>query len=292
MSSSSLSQEQLLDLENKAIEAAIASRWPEAIQFNASILEKKNDYVPALLRAGFAFLQLKKYSSALEYYKRVLKIQPQNTIAIDYVEKIKLQKAAKKSSSPSVVLDPTIFVETPGKTKVVTISQLGQKQVLATLVVGEELRLEIRKRHVEVRTQEGEYIGILPDDIGVRLIYFMEHGSIYSAHVQDASLSRVVVFIREIKKGKKVERMTSFPVDIPGSIAKVMAQSASEEEKENVREHDKVLSDALSDDEIDNEEQDKDAEDELIHELEDDQKTDDTETEMLGIETEEPEEEE
>jgi len=62
-----------------------------------------------------------------------------------------------------------------------------------------------------VRTQHDEFIGNLPDDISKRLSYFIKNDSDYSTHIKEISLTDVVIFIREIVKGKKVNQYPSFP---------------------------------------------------------------------------------
>ena len=286
------------NLENQAVDAAIRGDWAKAVEANAEMLKKNKENIPTLLRLGFAYLQLKKYDESLTIYKRVLKIQPQNAIAGDYVEKIDLRKKdTKVGSTTSVILDSNIFIELPGKTKAVSLSQLGQKSTLAKLMIGEEVYLFIRKHHVEIRTESDEYIGVLPDDVGVRLMYFLENESEYQIYIQEATLSNIIVFIREISKGKKVERLVSFPVDIPGSISKVQAyqqQKRDEDQQDEKPENPeaKVAQKEVLEEDVVEAEDEKDddvLDNELLKDLETDQKP---ETEILGIETDQEEEEE
>jgi tetratricopeptide (TPR) repeat protein len=198
----------LKKLEHDAIDFALSSNWAGALESNIEILSSFPQNVPALLRAGFASFQLKSLTESQKYYQKVIDLQPQNPIASEYIEKIQVMLDNHSPTSKSVSsIDPSIFVEYPGKTKLATLSQLGQKNVLAKLVVGDQVLLAVRKRHVEARTSTDEYIGILPDDIGTRLIYFIEHESAYTAHIHSSNMSSVAIFIREIQKGKKVDRM-------------------------------------------------------------------------------------
>ncbi|MFO0704276.1 MAG: tetratricopeptide repeat protein [Patescibacteria group bacterium] len=285
------------DLENQAVDAAIRADWESAVDANKQIIDISKNNVQAHLRLGFAYLQCKKLNLSLDHYKKVLAIQPQNMIAADYVEKIKLQKSEHKKPSETnkLVLNPQTFVELPGKTKSVGLIQLGQKNVLASLIVGEQVYLSIRKRHVEIRTESGEYAGILPDDVGTRLMYFLENDSVYHVFVQEATLNNVSVFIREISKGKKVEKMASFPLDIPGSLSRVIAQQHQDEidGKKGSNSADSDKSDPLIPETglEDDEEEDDDDEmgDDLIKDLGEDDKN---EADLLGIETDEDEDEE
>ena len=125
----------------------------------------------------------------------------------------------------------------PGKTRTVSLVNLGQKQVLAKLSIGEKVELKIRKRRVEARTEKGEYIGALPDDLSKRLILFMNAGSKYVAYIKDASLKEIILFIKEISKGRKVARFISFPDDMRKNIEyleKIL--EGKEEEGEEIKE--------------------------------------------------------
>ena len=284
--------QELQQLENAAVDAAICANWLDAIEINKKIVSAQKNDVQAYLRLGFAYLQMQKLNNALEQYKAVLAIQPQNMIAAEYAEKIKLQKTDhKKTTGVKLLLDPQTFVELPGKTKSVSLNQLGQKNILASLIVGEQVYLSIRKRHVEIRTESGEYAGILPDDVGTRLMYFLENDSVYHVFVQEATLNTVSVFIREITKGKKVEKMASFPVDIPGSLSRVIAQQHQDEvdNKKGGQYQDK--NDPLSSDTglEDDEDEDDDMSDDLLKDVGDEDKN---EASLLGIETDEDEDEE
>lgn len=288
----------LQQIESQAVDSAIRGDWDKAAQLNTQILRKFKGNIPALLRLGFAYLQMNKYVQSLAAYRLVLKLQPQNSIAGEYVEKIELRKKHSPGAPrTNLVLDSNIFIELPGKTKAVTLGQLGQKSVLAKLMVGEEVYLFIRKHHVEIRTESDEYIGVLPDDVGVRLMYFLENESEYTVYIQEASLNNIIVFIREMSKGKKVEKLVSFPVDIPGSISKVMAfqqqkrdENQHQEKPENPET--KVAQKEHDEEDVTDSDDDKDddvLENELLKDIESDQKP---ETEILGIETDEEEEEE
>jgi tetratricopeptide (TPR) repeat protein len=287
----------LQNLESSAVDAAIRGDWEKAVELNTAILKKNKDNIPSLLRLGFAYLQLKKYDQSLAIYNRVLKSQPQNAIAADYVEKIDLRrKNTSTNQAASIMLDSNIFIELPGKTKAVVLSQLGQKTALARLMIGEEVYCVIRKHHVEIRSESDEYIGVLPDDVGVRLMYFLENESEYRIFIQEATLSNIIVFIREISKGKKVEKLVSFPLDIPGSISRVMAyqqqkRDAEQQDEKPENPETKVIQKEVIEEDSPEEEEDKDdvLDNELLKDLETDQKP---ETEILGIETEEEEEEE
>ncbi len=153
----------------------------------------------------------------------VLKIQTENQIALDHLDRITIlvNKDSKKIAKREIKFDPSLFLEVSGKTKSVTLINLGQKNILAQLLVGEEIVIKPKKIKAEIRTKNNEYVGSLADDLSKRIFLFTKAGSEYSCFIKEVSLNRVVVFIREDKKGKKVARYTSFPKNIQTNMMNV-----------------------------------------------------------------------
>lgn len=205
-------------LEKQAIEAAISSNWENAVKLNQQILKSEKKNVDALLRLGFANIQLGKIRVAKKHYKKALSLQPGNLAIQESLERIKILESKRVNRSKNVNLNPYLFLDSPGKTKTVTLVNCGQKSVLARLTIGQELSLMVKKRRVEVRTKEGDYVGCLPDDISKRLTIFIKAGSVFGAFVKESNLKQTVVFLKEEKKGKKVLKYVSFPVNIQSNM--------------------------------------------------------------------------
>lgn len=203
-------------LNQQAIDAAIAQRWEEAVTLNKKILTADPHKLEPHLRLGFAYLQLEDMKLAKRFYQKALKIQAKNPVALENLERISILEGSttKNPIKTKATLSPSLFLEVPGKTKSVSLVNLGQKNHLAELDIGEAVLLKTKKRKIEVRTTDGDYIGYLPDDLSKRLIFFMDAKSEYSAYVKEASQSRVVIFIREDKKGARVAHHSSFPTNI------------------------------------------------------------------------------
>lgn len=201
-------------LEQQAIDAAIANNWENAIEINNRIISADEKNLAAILRLGYAYLQSGRAKEAEAAYKKALTLQPKNQIAMQNLERAKFlagQKGDKNSVGEKKNLDPSLFLDVPGKTKTVQLVNLGQKSHLAELSIGHELELKVKKRKIEVRTLSGNYIGALPDDVSKRIIYFIEEGSIYKTYTKEASLTKITVFIKEFSKGATVENFISFP---------------------------------------------------------------------------------
>lgn len=204
--------------EKQAIEAAMRSDWEKAIKLNEQILKSEKKNVDAYLRLGFANMQAGKIRVAKKHYKKALLIQPGNLAIQESLERIKILESKRVNRLKNVNLDPYLFLDSPGKTKTVTLVNCGQKSVLARLTIGQELSLLVKKRRVEVRTKEGDYVGCLPDDISKRLTIFIKAGSVFQAFVKESNLKQTVVFLKEFKKGKKVTKYISFPINIQANM--------------------------------------------------------------------------
>ena len=199
-------------LEQQAIEAAMDSNWELTVALNKKIIKIIPDEIAAHQRLGYALLQTNKLKEAAAQFNTVLKIQPKNNIAEDHLEKIGILMEKKKlRHTHSTKYNSELFLDIPGKTRTIKLVKLGKKEDLAGLNVGEEIILKEKRRKLEARSRNDEYIGCLPDDISKRISYFIQEGSEYRAYIKTADLTEVDIFISEILKGKRVEEYPSFP---------------------------------------------------------------------------------
>ncbi|MFA5136467.1 MAG: tetratricopeptide repeat protein [Patescibacteria group bacterium] len=222
-------------LEQQAIDAAMNLQWKQAIDLNNQIIKLDAKNESANLRLGFVYLQQKDIVKAKKYYSKALKLQPRNSVAISNLERIKVLEKAKmrKPGDAIISFDPDLFLEMAGKTKVVGLTNLGQKDILARLTIGEPVELKVKKRRVEVRTVNGDYIGTLPDDLSKRLMFFIKAKSIYVTYIKESTLTRVIVFIKEEKKGKAVYHQISFPQNIQKKLDDTILPTDDKEEIES-----------------------------------------------------------
>lgn len=242
--------ENIETLEKLAIDLALKQQWLDAIKLNKKILKIDSKNVSAYLRLAFAYLQLNKIDEAKKTYRKLLKIQPGNLIANENLEKIAVleeKKIKKFDRHGTLYLDPDVFLEIPGKTAVVQLINLGQKNILAQLNVGQKLILRIRKRKIEARTENNQYVGFLPDDISRRLIFFIKAKSRYSCYIKEIGLKKVVVFIKEEEKGEKVSKFISFPKNLQSNI-EALKQTETDGENELVdKEKDDIIVNEIED---------------------------------------------
>lgn len=235
-------------LEQRAVDAAVHADWETAANLNREILTHDEQNLSASLRLGFAYMQLKKFTQARTFYNKALALQPSNLIAQENLEKIKLLRSQEPTETNKIILNPSLFLEIPGKTKSITLVNLGQRDILAGLVIGQEVRIKPKKRKIEIRTDSDEYIGTLPDDISRRLLVFIEADSEYSAFIKEATLNKVVIFMREDKKGGKMHAHISFtqsiqPEALPEATTDTEDGEAHEEEDE--KDHIEAMAETL-----------------------------------------------
>lgn len=236
-------------LENQAIDAAINLDWKTAIATNKKILKEAKLDLNCLLRLAFAYMQSGDFTNAKKTYKQVLKIQSENQIAHEHLERIEIleKKGGKGTILRENKFDPNLFLEIPGKTQATTLLNPGQKNILAQLTVGVQVIIKPKKVRAEIRTTKNEYIGVLPDDLSKRLSLFIKAGSEYGCFIKEVSITKVVIFIREEKKGKKVAKFSSFPKNVQSNMGRM---GSDEEGKPGHEEDEDISGDAVSDNEL------------------------------------------
>lgn len=229
--------EEVDTLETQAIDAAIQANWQRAIELNSQILELDRKNIQALLRIAFSYLQTGDYAQSKKEYHKALRLQPKNSVAHQYLEKIEILEQGKTKPQTKTAFDPHLFIESFGKTKMTSLTNLGQKQILASLSIGQQMQLKIKRRRVEIRTDLDEYVGTLADDISKRLILFIKAKSTYTAFIKEVSFTKVIIFIREDKKGRSVNHHISFPVNLQKNIEQIgdshSEETPGEEEEDN-----------------------------------------------------------
>lgn len=195
--------------ERAAIQAALQANWSQAINANLDILTADPKNTAALNRLGIAYLKSKEPGNARKTFLKVLKLDPFNSIA-----KTNLKKASPKFSGDSdnaTLSNHTFsFIEESGKSKVITLTNIGEPNIIASLYTGLEVELKIAARKVKVVTKSDKYIGCLPDDISVHLIRFIKGGYKYQTLIKSSDTANVQVYIREVKSSKRLKGNPSF----------------------------------------------------------------------------------
>lgn len=204
--------QQIMDplLAQRAINAALAGDWKTALALNKQILQEEPLSIDALNRLARAQDELGSLKQAEATYKRVIGLDPYNSIAQKAL--VRLEKAPKRANNRGYFRPlQTSFVEEPGRTKTVSLIHLGDQQVLASLDCGQQVRLVPHAHRVSAETEDADYIGRLPDDIASRIIKFTKSGNEYQAFVKSSQKNLVKVFIKEVKRAPTLADIPSFP---------------------------------------------------------------------------------
>jgi tetratricopeptide (TPR) repeat protein len=197
---------QLALLQKKSIEFAKKGDWESAVEANKEILQQSPQDVGALNRLGFCYIQLNRNDEAMETYQKVLSIEKVNPIAKKYLDLLK-QNIKVKPQSKNVYED---FVEEPRKTKIVSLDRLAGSAVLSKLSVALPCTLKTKGRYVCVQTEDGEYIGSLPEDISLHLSQLIKTGNEYLCLIMSVSKQECVVFIKEKVVSPENKHIPSF----------------------------------------------------------------------------------
>ncbi|MFH0749627.1 MAG: hypothetical protein V1917_01760, partial [Candidatus Gottesmanbacteria bacterium] len=166
---------------------------------------------------------------------------PYNQIAAKNLHKLASTKRDALITTNTCDISPLLFLEEPGKTKVVDCINAAPMNTLTCLTCGQEVFLKPKKHTVEVRDQHSKYLGALPDDVAFKMIKLLTAGNTYSVFVRGISKNCISVFIRELKRGKKLQNQPSFIgatnyMPYQRDVAHTPVKPVDEEEPEEVQE--------------------------------------------------------
>ncbi len=195
----------MLALKSQAIQTALVGDWSTAISLNQEILQEEPDDIDTLNRLAFAFLSSGDPKEAKTVYEKVLDLDLRNPIALRNLKRLN-DPQMKRVNTPI----NNFFIEEPGKTKVIELLNVADKKIIAPLRSGEKLELRIKRNRIFALDSDGQFLGMLPDDICQRLIKFMTHGNEYTAYVRTVDNIKISIFIREEKRAKRFKDEPSF----------------------------------------------------------------------------------
>lgn len=195
-------------LKTQAIKTALLGNWEEAISINKALIKEDPNDIDALNRLAFAFSIVGKAKDAKSTYQKVLKIDSLNTLAIRNLRKIN-GKDGQSFTGGGFQVNNT-FIEEQGKTKIVELINIAQPTIINSLRTGQLLKLSVKRLKIFLLTNENKYVGVLPDNIGKRLIKFINAGNQYEAYVKSALDNHITVFIKEVKRMTRFKDQPSF----------------------------------------------------------------------------------
>lgn len=224
-------------LKAQAIQTALMGDWHNAIALNQSLLEDNPNDIDTLNRLGFALASTGNTKGAKEIYQKVLSLDAHNPIALRNLKRLSGTNGTNTNGSQGSlsVNISSLFIEEPGKTKVIELLNVADKKVITPLRSGEKLILQTKRMKIFVLDQNKQYIGMLPDDIGRRLIRFMEGGNEYEAYVKSVDNNKVIIFARETKRVSQFANQPSFHA---AEKTKLMMKSGSDKRTKQTKKED------------------------------------------------------
>lgn len=194
--------------KSQAIQTALNGNWEVAITINEEILKENPADIETLNRLAFAYTVSGRISDAKKTYEHVLAIDIVNPIAIKNLRR--LGEFTPGKAANGLHLNSDMFLEENGKTKILSLLNTAQPKLLKSLQVGQALHLSIKRLKIFALDADNQYIGMLPDDVGKRLIKFINGGNVYEAYVKSVDMHNVVVFIKERKRATRFKNQSSF----------------------------------------------------------------------------------
>ena len=194
-------------MADQAVKLAVNSRWQEAANVNREYLKLFGDEAEAFNRLGKSQSELGQITDARESYGKSLEIDPSNAIARRNLDR--LAGMQDSSAAAPSQLDTRLFVEETGTATVARLQATDEKAG-ALLDAGDLVELEVQGNAVNVRTVNGEYIGMVEPRIGLRLSRMMTAGNEYTAAVVTAGKDPKVILRETFKHPSMIDKV-SFP---------------------------------------------------------------------------------
>lgn len=193
--------------KHQAIQATLEGNWELAITINEELLKGNPADIETLNRLAFAYTIVGKTTHAKNAYKKVLEIDMFNPIAIKNLKRL---GTATTSANGTPQLVVNMFLEESGKTKIVNLINTAPPKVIQSLQVGQKVVFCIKRLKIFILDETKQYIGMLPDNISVRLIKFLNGGNTYEVYIKSIEPHSVSIFIREKKRSAKFKNQPTF----------------------------------------------------------------------------------
>lgn len=213
---------ELEKLTSLATSQALKGDWESAIKINKQILKSDPGDIDALNRLGHAYTESGMITEAMTTYRKVLRLDSYNGIASKNLKRLKTIKSktrGNKRSKTTVgqVRFPmpveSLFLEVAGQTATVSLVELAEPKTLAVVNCADHVLLSPKKHQVTITTEDGIYLGKLPDNLAIRLIRLVGGGNRYEAYVKGVTDDQLRVFLKETKRAKRFASVNSFPID-------------------------------------------------------------------------------
>ena len=194
--------------KHQAIQATLEGNWELAITINEEILKENPTDIETLNRLAFAYIVIGKTTHAKNAYNKVLEIDVFNPIALRNLKRLGINTSPTGASIPQIMTN--MFLEESGKTKIISLVNVAPPSVLQKLQVGQMLKFCTKRFKIFVLDEKDQYIGMLPDSLGARLIKFIKGGNTYEVYIKSVENNTISIFIREKKRSARFKNQPSF----------------------------------------------------------------------------------
>jgi tetratricopeptide (TPR) repeat protein len=196
----------------EAVQAALESRWQDALAINRALIERHGTDEEANNRLGKALTETGAHQEALEAYQQTLELNPLNLIAQKNVRKLQLAIASKERvGSSSGAIDVDLFAEEPGKSAL-TVLNPPKSGVVVAVAPGDVVELHPGNTGLQAQTTRGVVLGDVDTKIARRLLPLMATGNKYTAAVARVDENEIEIIVREAVQSAENARKTSFPI--------------------------------------------------------------------------------
>lgn len=213
------------NIYHQAIEAALNAEWKEAVKLNKEIIKLEPQNVDALNRQAKAYMELGNNSLAKKYYSQSLKYDPYNPIAQKNLKIIKSFKSSKNKNDSEQEIIPqnkqklsaSLFLQEPGKTKIVNLLKVAEPQKLSKAYCGMQVRMLIKGKKITIVDENDNYLGILPDDVSHHMVRLIDGGNKYDLVIKSVKVNGLSIMVKETFRSKKFKNQPSF-IESSGSV--------------------------------------------------------------------------
>ena len=204
--------EEIRDAKAKSREAvalAMESKWEEAAAVNRQIIEIASDNLDAWNRLGKALLELGNAKESRSSFEHTLAIDPANSIARKNLERLSMGSYA--SSVGGAQISHKMFNGDSGKNAQVVLMGVATGKERPYLAPGRAIDLRPNNGNLTVFSSDGQFVGIVPPQLGRRLVQMIEAGNRYEGAIAATTPDSVKVVLRESYQHPSQRSKVSFP---------------------------------------------------------------------------------
>ena len=193
----------------QAVKLAMESRWEEAAALNRELIAEAPGDRDSFNRLGRALLELGDGQGARAAFEHSLTLDPGNGIARKNLERLTAGAADRGGGGTAVARK--LFIGEAGKSAQVALIGCASGSARPYVAPGAELDLRTQNGNLLAFTCRGEYLGMVPPELGRRLVVMMEGGNQYDGAVVSTSDAVVHVLLHETYQHPSLRSKVSFP---------------------------------------------------------------------------------